>query len=76
VSDLLLSYFCVVLGVIVLLIIVSIFCEVEIRTDKYDGWIYRWAKHIKCGAICGHKYESGRCIHCGKRKLWRTRNDN
>lgn len=59
--------FCIGLGVVVF----NIFYKVEIRINKYDSRIYRWAKHLKCGAVRGHKYESGRCIYCGKRKLWR-----
>lgn len=43
------------------------------------GWLFRWWKVLKCGAVYGHEYLavapqwSGRmlceCRHCGKHKV-------
>lgn len=45
-----------------------LFEEVDICRYKYNGWLYRGIKHIKCGAILGHEYKDGVCVHCGKQE--------
>ena len=48
--------------------IICLFADVEVCRHRYNGWLYRGIKHIKCGAVVGHEYKDGVCIHCGKRE--------
>lgn len=58
----------VCLVVVAIPIIIWLFAEVEVCRLRYNGWLYRGIKHIKCGAVVGHEYENGICKNCGKRE--------
>ena len=48
---------------------------------KYNGWLFRWARHFWCGMIYGHEWKNTspilhgipwvcqECVKCGKERV-------
>lgn len=59
-------FWVIVFGVPLITIVALILSGIEVKADENNGWLVRWIKHLKCGAIHGHAYNAGSCVRCGK----------
>lgn len=48
----------ILLSVVVMGVLVIMFSFVEITPHRYNGWLVKCFKYIKCGAIDGHEYRN------------------
>ena len=59
-------FWAIIFSILLIVVVALIFSFVEVKIGENNGWLVRWIKHLKCGAIHGHAYHAGSCARCGK----------
>ena len=59
-------FWAIIFSILLIVVVALIFSFVEVKIGENNGWLVRWIKYLKCGAIQGHAYHAGSCARCGK----------